>query len=409
MSRPLNVALVTVGSRGDVQPMLALALALRRRGHTVRLGAPPDFRDWIAGHGFECSAVGREIKPFLTGPAFQGSSSARTRAFWRFLREQIPMQVHDVRSLCEGADVMAWAGVAFGAVSVAEKAGLPLLGVTYTTCMLPSDRHPSPDVSRRDLPAWVNRLTWRLGPPFAALVLDPAINRARAGLGLPPMRFFDHFQGPWSIAADPVLLPPDPQWPPRIQPASFIYFDDDSQALDPDLDAWLDDGEPPVFVGFGSMPTPHIERIERVLREAIGALGRRCLVAAGWAGLGGRDLPPGWCVAHGDLPHHRLFPRVAAVVHHGGSGTTAAALRAGVPQLILPLILDQHHHAHHLHLAGLGPKPVPMGRIDARQLADGLRYVLNQPPDLRAQTAARLKQSDGCGNVARRLESLAGP
>ena len=303
MPRPLSVTLITVGSRGDVQPMLALALALRRRGHTVRLGVPPDFRDWITGHGFECGAVGREVKPFLTGPAFQGSSSARTRAFRRFLREQIPLQMHDARALCEGADVVAWAGVAFGAVSVAEKARLPLLGVTYTTCMLPSDRHPSPDVSRRDLPAWVNRLTWRLGPPFAALVLDPAVNRARASLG----------------------------------------------------------------------------------------------------------LPPGWRVAHGDLPHHRLFPRVAAVVHHGGSGTTAAALRAGVPQLILPLILDQHHHAHQLHWAGLGPRPVPLGRVDARQLADGLRHVLNQPPDLRARTAERLRQSDGCGDVARRLEALAGP
>lgn len=409
MPRPLSVTLITVGSRGDVQPMLALALALRRRGHTVRLGVPPDFRDWITGHGFECGAVGREVKPFLTGPAFQGSSSARTRAFWRFLQEQIPVQMHDAHSLCEGTDVVGWAGVAFGAVSVAEKARLPLLGVTYTTCMLPSDRHPSPDVSRRDLPAWVNRLTWRLGPPFAALLLDPAVNRARAGLGLPPMRFFDHFEGPWAIAADPVLFPPDPQWPARIQAANFIYLDDDSQALDPELDAWLGDGEPPVFVGFGSMPAPGIERIERVLREAMAALGRRCLLASGWAGLGGQGLPPGWRVAHGDLPHHWLFPRVAAVVHHGGSGTTAAALRAGVPQLILPLILDQHHHAYQLHRAGLGPRPVPLGRIDARQLADGLRHVLNQPPDLRARTAERLRQSDGCGDVARRLEALAGP
>lgn len=409
MPRPLCVTLITVGSRGDVQPMLAFALALRRRGHTVRLGVPPDFRDGITGHGFECGAVGREVKPFLTGPAFQGSSSARTRAFWRFLQEQIPVQMHDARVLCEGADVVAWAGVAFGAVSVAEKARLPLLGVTYTTCMLPSDRHPSPDVSRRDLPAWVNRLTWRLGPPFAALVLDPAVNRARASLGLPPMRFFDHFECPWAIAADPALFPPDPQWPARIQAANFIYLDDGPQALGPELDAWLSDGEPPVFVGFGSMPASGIERIERVLREAMAALGKRCLLAAGWAGLGGQGLPPGWRVAHGDLPHHRLFPRVAAVVHHGGSGTTAAALRAGVPQLILPLILDQHHHAHQLHWAGLGPRPVPLGRVDARQLADGLRHVLNQPPDLRARTAERLRQSDGCGDVARRLEALAGP
>jgi UDP:flavonoid glycosyltransferase YjiC (YdhE family) len=139
--------------------------------------------------------------------------------------------------------------------------------------------------------------------------------------------------------------------------------------------------------------------------EAVSAIGRRCIVGAGWAGLGAGRLPPGWRVVR-DAPHALLFPRTAVVVHHGGSGTTAQALRAGVPQVLLPLILDQFHHAHRLHLAGIAPRPVPMEKITAAELAKAIQSAMAMAAGAREAAAARLRASDARGDIVRRVEAM---
>jgi UDP:flavonoid glycosyltransferase YjiC (YdhE family) len=206
------------------------------------------------------------------------------------------------------------------------------------------------------------------------------------------------------IAADEVLFPPDSLWEGRFPYANFIFFEDPAP-LDPELDAWLSDGEPPVFVGFGSMSGAGTDRVESMMIEAVSASGRRCIVGAGWAGLDPSALPRGWRVVR-DAPHALLFPRTAVVVHHGGSGTTAQALRAGVPQVLLPLILDQFHHAHRLHIGGIAPPPVPMEKITAAKLAAAIQAALKLPLGPRQAAAERLRASDGRGDIVRRVESL---
>jgi UDP:flavonoid glycosyltransferase YjiC (YdhE family) len=140
--------------------------------------------------------------------------------------------------------------------------------------------------------------------------------------------------------------------------------------------------------------------------QAVSATGRRCIVGAGWAGLGGGALPGGWRVVR-EAPHHKLFPRMAAVIHHGGSGTTATALRAGVPQVILPLILDQYHHAHRLHAAGLTPRPIAMEKITPGELTQSILSALALPAEKRLAAARRLRLSDARGDIVRRVEALA--
>jgi UDP:flavonoid glycosyltransferase YjiC (YdhE family) len=208
----------------------------------------------------------------------------------------------------------------------------------------------------------------------------------------------------YAIAADETLFPGDPAWPARLQRANFLYLDD-PEPLDPALDAWLREGEPPVYIGFGSMGGPGTQRLEALLLQALAAHGRRCLVAAGWAGLGNQTLPPGWR-SIAAAPHALLFPRLAAVVHHGGAGTTAQALRAGVPQVLLPLILDQYHHAHRLYVAGLVPKPVSMERISAGQWGQSIEAAIAWPLAARQTVALRLQKSDGRVQVAKQIETL---
>jgi vancomycin aglycone glucosyltransferase len=407
--RSLRVVLATVGSRGDVQPMLALAQVLAARGHVPVLAAPPNFEAWVRSLGFEFVPVGVDIQLFLAEhrDALTGNPVKLIQQTSRYFSEQIPIQARQLEPACADADAIVYGGLALVAPTVAAYLHLPVLGVLYTSCILPSSRHPPISIPWHGLPNWMNDLLWRANHLLTdSLGLD-SINAVRAGFGLPPVDqlrshlFEDH---PLVIAADEVLFPPDPLWRGRYPYANFIFFDDPAP-LDPALDDWLRDGAPPVFVGFGSMSGAGTDRVERMIVEAVSATGRRCLVGAGWAGLGAGALPPGWRVVR-EAPHALLFPRTAVVIHHGGSGTTASALRAGVPQVLLPLILDQFHHAHRLHLAGIAPRPVPMEKVTPTELASAIKTALQLPAGPRQIAAARLRASDGRGDIAQRIEAM---
>jgi vancomycin aglycone glucosyltransferase len=409
MHRSLRVVLASVGSRGDVQPMLALAQALLARGHHPVVAAPPNFESWVRGLGFEFSPVGIDIQVYLAehSEGLTGNPLKMLKTASRYFNEQMPLQAQQLNAVCEGTQGLVYGGLAITAPSVADHLRLPVLSVLYTSCMLPSNLHPPPSIPWHGLPHWVNNLLWRAHRLlFESLVIDTA-NAVRSGFGLLPIKdlrrhlFEDH---PVVIAADEVLFPADPLWQGRYPYANFLFFDDPAP-LDAELDAWLADGEAPVFVGFGSMSGKGTDRIERLIVEAVGATGRRCIVGAGWAGLGAGALPAGWRMVR-DAPHALLFPRLAGVIHHGGSGTTAQALRAGVPQVLLPLILDQFHHAHRLYLAGVAPRPVPMERITATELTCAIQTALKLPPGPREAAATRLRQSDGRGDLVRRIEAM---
>jgi vancomycin aglycone glucosyltransferase len=405
----MRVVLAAVGSRGDVQPMVALAQGFLARGHVPIIAAPPNFGTWVRSFGFGFAPVGVDIQVFLAehSDALTSNPVKMLRETSRFFNEQIPLQAKQLTPVCEEADAVLYGGLAIVAPTVADHVKLPVLGVLYTSCMLPSSQHPPANIPWHGLPNWMNDLLWRAIRLLTdSLVLD-SLNSVRASFGQPPIahlhrHLFD--DRPVVIAADETLFPPDPLWRGRYPYVNFLYVDDPAP-LDLELEAWLSEGAPPVFVGFGSMSGKGTDRVDRMIIEAVSATGRRCIVGAGWAGLGKGALPKGWRVVR-DAPHALLFPRTAAVVHHGGSGTTAQALRAGVPQVLLPLILDQFHHAHRLHLAGIAPRPVPMEKITEAELAGAIKAALDLPAGPRQAAAARLRASDGRAEIVRRVEAM---
>jgi UDP:flavonoid glycosyltransferase YjiC (YdhE family) len=406
----MRIVLAAVGSRGDVQPMLALAQTFAARGHAPIVAAPPNFEAWVRSFGFDFAPVGVDIQVFLAehSDVLTGNPVKMYKESSRYFNDQMPLQAKQLEPACEDADAILYGGLAVVAPAVADHLRLPVLGVLYTSCMLPSSQHPPISIPWHGLPNWMNDLLWRANHFISNSLALETLNAVRAGFGQPPVDqlrrylFEDH---PLVIAADEVLFPPDPLWRERYPYAGFIFFDDPAP-LDPELDAWLADGEPPVFVGFGSMSGKGTDRVAGMIVEAVAATGRRCIVGAGWAGLGAGALPPGWRVVR-DAPHALLFPRTAVVVHHGGSGTTAQALRAGVPQVLLPLILDQFHHAHRLHLAGIAPRPVPMEKVTAAELAGAIRAAMDLPASARQAASARLRASDARGEIVRRVEAMA--
>ncbi len=411
-NRPLRVVLAAIGSRGDVQPMLALAQALAARGHESIVAAPANFEPWVRNLGFKFVPLGVDMQRLLSeNPGLMtGHPLKMLREVIRYFKTQAPLQVQQLESACRGADAMVYGGLAFfAAPTISQALRLPALGVLYSTCILPSSLHPPPMIPWQGLPGWANRLLWRLDRWLGDWLMRDTVNTMRAGFALPPVEHvWKHMTDdqPLVMAVDETLFPADVRQARSDPYVNFLFFDD-PQPLDPELAAWLAAGEPPVFVGFGSMSGPGTERVGSMIVEAVSASGRRCALDAGWGGLGGGSLPPSWRVVR-EAPHALLFARCAVVVHHGGSGTTAQALRAGVAQVVLPLILDQFHQAHRLYLAGLAPRPLPMESVTAAQLGAAIKSALLLPAQARQTVAARLQASHAGEDIAQRVEKMVG-
>jgi UDP:flavonoid glycosyltransferase YjiC (YdhE family) len=408
--RSFRVVIATVGSRGDVQPALAIAQELLKRGHVPVIAAPPNFAPWVQELGFEFASLGVDMQEMLAQNqgVMTGNPWRMLKELLRYFSEQPPLQVLQLKNICQGADALVYCGLAFFvAPSICESLALPGFGVLFTTCVLPAKAHVPPTLPWQGLPGWVNKLIWRIDRPVGNLLMRRRLNKARALIGLAPvvdLRTHVLDEHPPTLAVDELLFPPDPRWQGRYPYANFLFLED-PEPLDPELDAWLSDGEPPVYLGFGSMSGRGTDHIEHLMIDAVSATGRRCLVGAGWAGFGAGTMPAAWRLVT-NAPHERLFPRTALVVHHGGSGTTAQALRAGIPQVLLPLMLDQFHHAHCLYLAGLAPRPIPMEKITAVGLTQAIQAALALPGEPRQQASARLKSSHGTAQIAERVEAL---
>jgi len=226
------------------------------------------------------------------------------------------------------------------------------------------------------------------------------LNSHRAALGLAPV---DDVRGhiltdrPW-LAADPALAPwPDPADPAVFQTGAWIL--PDARPLSPELEAFLDAGEPPIYFGFGSIRAP--QELSRVMIRTARALGRRAIVLRGWADLSLVDDGPD-CLALGEVNQQALFQRVAAVVHHGGSGTTTAAARAGAPQVVIPQNYDQHYWAQRIHDLGLGASHAPVTPTP-ESLTGALEPTLRPGVAARARSIATAMRTDGAQAAARRL------
>ena len=375
----------------------------------VHIAASPNFAAWAARLDLPFTSIGCDTQAWLADnpDCLTGNPLRMMQGMRQFFGEQLPVQFEGLRLAAQGSSAIVFAGLALSAPSVAEYLRIPVLGVAYSPCVIPGRNHPPAMVPWQNLPPWINGLLWSMTHRFSKRTFGTPINVGRDRLGLAPVEIFDHLcrETPWLVAADRTILPPSPEWAMRVPYASFLFFDDD-RSLDADLADWLAAGEPPVFVGFGSMSGDATVRIGKRLRQALSDSGRRVLLGSGWAGLGGKDIPPGWRVV-GDVPHNRLFKQVAAVIHHGGSGTMATALRAGVPQVVLPLILDQYHHAACLHRSALAPRAGTLENIRPNELARALDTALTMDAGPRKDAARRLSTTPGADLLIDQLEQLA--
>jgi len=405
----MRILIGAFGSRGDVQPMLALALALRADRHRVTVCAPPDFATWTSELSLPFHPVGESVQSLLARCANKdGNLPMRVimREMPRLLVDQFPTMEPLVRDADAVVSTLSWAGA-----SLAEKYDIPYHNVVFSPSLFPSRRHPAPFIQSQGLPRWVNALTWRLNDRVARLFLKKPINAARARLGLKPLGdvWNDLLWRRPMLASEPSFAPPPPDMRADVLQTG-AWFMPEREELDRDLEAFLRAGPPPVYIGFGSMPDKDPVATSRLVVRAVLAAEARALLSRGWAGLGVVELPPTVRVI-GPTPHGKLFPCVAAVVHHGGAGTTANAARAGVPQVIVPHLLDQFFWCHRAWQLGLTPRPIAnRRRLTASSLAEAIRAcVTDEELRDRARAFAGGVVTDGVQRAVRVIAGESAP
>lgn len=403
----MKILLAPHGTRGDVQPMLALAEALRVRGHSVRFVAPVNFLGWLGGHGFDARSDGVDVHRTLSlGSAHLGS----LRWQIHYLSEELaPQLFKSVAAASEGMDVMAGSGVQMAAASVAEWRDVPYASVVFCPCAVPNSAAPPATMKTQTLPPFINRLVWLIGRPVANVALRRPINRGRASLGLAAI------DDPLThLAGQRILLASDRDLAPVADdaPSSLVVTDawilGGPATLDPRLDAFLQVKPSPLYFGFGSMIAKDVRTLASQAVAAARALGCAALVVGGWAGLDRHVNESDDVFATDAVPHHLVLPRVAVAVHHGGAGTTTAAARAGVPQVVLPHILDQFYWAHRVERLGLGPRGLPVELVNADVLTDRVATALADTSirESAATFAPAIGSRNGVVAAAEALEQL---
>jgi vancomycin aglycone glucosyltransferase len=403
----MRVLLSTIGSRGDVQPLVALASQLRALGQEVRLCVPPDFQHWIESLGIPVTPIGPEVRKFAAASRPATPAPPSPEQMRQVIEATVATQFETIAAAAQGCNaIVAATALQIAARSVAEGMGIPYVFAVYSTTVLPSPHHAPPPLrtlGQTPAPATAdNRKLWAEEGQHWNDMWGAALNSHRTSMGLAPVddvRRYMFTDRPW-LAADPTLAPwPDPADPAVFQTGAWILPDE--RALSPELETFLDAGEPPVYFGFGSVHAP--QELSQVMIQTARALGRRAIVSRGWADLTLVDNEPD-CMAIGEVNLQALLKRVAAVVHHGGAGTTTLAALAGAPQVVIPQVYDQHYWAQRIHHLGIGTAHAP-GTPTTDSLTSALEHTLQPDVAARAQSIAMAVRRDGAQAAAQRLIS----
>lgn len=417
----MKITIVASGTRGDVQPMLALGKALQARGHVVCVLASSHFAAWIAQHGLRPATATVDIQAVMqsaggTAWAEQGNDPMRQMRIMQTLVNQHGLALmDDAWQACQGAEVIFSSFTSdLYVASIAEKLGAlhistplqPVLRATRNGAAMSNAPQPNRESW---LNYWVGK--WLLEPvPWR--LLGKLTNQFRqATLGLPP-------QTPHTVRQtlnrmrviqgySQHVAPHAADWPANLSTVGYWFLDD---AVDwqpaPALHAFLQAGEPPIYIGFGSMAGANPQALTRLLIDAVIASGKRAVLQTGWAGLGASALPPSIHLLE-RAPHNRLFPLMQAVVHHGGAGTTAESLRAGKPTIIVPHMADQPFWGRRVAALGAGPPPIPRHKLNVAALTAAIRQATADAAIRQhaAHLGEQIRAEDGIGRAVELIEA----
>ncbi|KAF8717122.1 hypothetical protein HU200_026237 [Digitaria exilis] len=405
----LKIAMLVVGTRGDVQPFIALAKRLQEFGHYVRLATHVNFRTFVKSAGIDFYPLGgdpRIMAQYMTkNKGF--CLAAPTEIYAQ--RKQLKEIIFSVLPACTEPDLdtgipfRAQAIIAnppaYGHLHIAEALGIPL-HIFFTFPWTPTDEFPHP------LARMPQSATYRLSYLILDLIIwwgtRGFINDFRKKLNLPPIAYFSTYHGsishlPTGYMWSPQLMPKPKDWGPLVDVVGYCFLNLGTKYEPPlELSQWLQQGPKPIYIGFGSMPLDDEKKVTSTILDALRETGQRGIISRGWGALGSFSEVPVDVFILEDCPHDWLFPRCAAVVHHGGAGTTAAGLIAGCPTTVVPFFGDQFFWAERVHARGVGPAPIPIAALTVEALSNAIRFMLDPEVKSRAmELAIAIGNEDG--------------
>ena len=398
----MRILLLTAGSRGDVDPFIALARRARLDGHDARIGVTREFVPTAEAAGLDVAPLDGDYQALIEA---QGVSPV---AAMRAYRSTIaPMMAGILRSAANAAieyrpDVIVHHPKILSADVAGARLSVPVVLVEPVPVVTPTRDFPAPGVVGRDVGP-LNRLTYKAGAA-AGSMFGGVLRDIRAELGLPPKGSIPG-RARSLVAVSPALLPRPADWPATTVLTGQLHAGlQDGEDIDPELESFLAGGRV-LYAGFGSMAAGDPTARARVIVEAARDAGLCTVVATGWGGLAVPDglLGPDVLVRK-EVDHQRVLPRCAVAVHHGGAGTTHAVVRAGAPSVVVPFLADQPFWGQLLARAGLGTPPIRASRLTRERLAAALAVVPGR--DAVAPVAERIRAEDGCGSALTVLAGL---
>ena len=364
----MKAVLSSRGSRGDVNPIIEIGGLLNKKGHDVAISVPAVFQEYASTQGLNPSIYDEDSKELMKG---LGSGLSSINKAMDFFKNSIDQQFDFLLDATKNADVLIATVNELTAPTVAEYRNIPHFRLTFAP-VLPGN-HPPPFSPWQNMPVIFNRLGWGILSILSFLAIRKFINKKRKELGLTPVRDSNNYHTGRShtlLSINPDLAPPCETWEGKYKYdyTGYCYGQIDG-ALNEDVLKFIDNGERPVYVGFGSVHIKNAEQFSQMVVDAATETGCRVILGQGWMDLGNGYIKDNiFCI--NDSHHATLFPKMAGIVHHGGSGTTHTAAKAGIPQLILPQTVDQYFWGNRIRKMGLGPGSIIPKKIKTRDLVD---------------------------------------
>ncbi len=412
------ITVLTAGSRGDTQPYIALGLALKKAGHSVRIATFENYADFVMAHGLEFYPIRGDVSLVASGEGTRGARQADNPLKILLSFNKLKSLMYDLQkdffAACTGSDAIVYhPGVPIG-YFIAQQMKIPAILAT-----------PFPMTPTRAFPALIfyngirlgktgNLITHKVFEQIMWFATAAPIKQFwKAQFGQPPVAFDCPYRKqvtrrlPTVISCSDHVFPKPVDWPEFVSNTGYWFLDEENgwEASGELLD-FLRKGPPPVYVGFGSIGDPGLaSQTTELVINALKRSGQRGILMTGWGGMSLLDDLPDDVLILEKAPHAWLFPRMAAVVHHGGAGTTAAGLRAGVPQVIIPSGNDQFAWGRRMFELGVGSEPIPRKKLTAAKLSEAIRYVLTtEVVSASSKLGLKINAETGADAAARIIE-----
>ncbi|MGK7903713.1 MAG: glycosyltransferase [Hormoscilla sp.] len=410
----MRITILAVGTRGDVQPFIALGLGLQSAGHKVQLASNPIFKDFVKTRGLDFAPVGDNpqewVKQFNEQTSRKKSALAKKAILWRIVGSTVEQMMTDAFHCSQDTQAIIYSTLALPGYHIAEKLGVPCYAA-YKNPITPTRAFPHPlHTSTFNLGGLNNRLTYVFEEQFRWQLTRKIINRCREEiLKLPAVPITGLYsqqqkqQLPLLHCFSPSVIPKPDDWLSRAYVTGYWFLDRPSDWQPPkELVDFIAAGSPPISIGFGSMSDLEAKALTQLVLNALTQTGQRGILLTGWGGLSNIDLPDN-VFKIDSVPHDWLFPQMAAVVHHGGVGTTAAVLRAGVPSIIVPFAVDQPFWGRRVASLGVGTSQIPRKDLTAEKLVAAIRTATGDEDmkDRARVLGEKIRSEDG---VARAVE-----